>query len=166
MIDQPESPLAGAPKFEQPIPEKPRKKSKLLLVLILLIVVGGGAIAAVMFGGLLGGGDTTEATAPGFGSPEGEVAGTEEGPYEPIEEGVAPAAPGAPAAPLANDEASIRQRCTDKFDNDIRARGQNPDDFASAREQYAQQCVDYVQQQMSGSGQPAAPAGQPAPAGQ
>ncbi len=169
-----EQPVFGQ---QQPKPEAPQepastgpagrpgpsgRKRKLLLLIIVILVVGGVA-AAISLTGILSGDDSvsTAETAPGFGAPAGsppDPAGvnsadvSEEGPYEAIPNN----APGngnqqaAPQQGMGFDYARYEQQCREKFNQDIRARGQNPDDFEQARNDYVAECVDYVRQQMAG----------------
>jgi hypothetical protein len=165
MNDSSQPPVFGQ-QPHQPLDEPPHGvgssggKRKIILLLIVILVIGGAA-AAIVLGGLLGSDDkpsgeiTTQGEpAPGFGMPDntapipdGAPGAPEEGPYESLEQ--APATP-APVAPGEFDEARYTQECTDKFNNDIRARGQNPDDFDGARREYVTKCVEYVRQQMTG----------------
>lgn len=153
---KPEAPQAEPPKIERPIipPEEPRKRGKSKKILLVIVALGAVAIAVVMFSGLLDGGTSdlpVKNPDSGFGLPEGDQSApavqSNEGPYEatapaPVEPAVQPT----PVSPAIQ----YIQQCTDKFNNDIRARGQNPDEMADAREQYVIKCVDYLHQQTTG----------------
>lgn len=71
-------------------------------------------------------------------------------PFAPLDAGgVAPAAPDAAApaevAPAADD---FTTKCTTKFNDDIKARGQNPDQYPTARDDYVKNCVEYLSKQL------------------
>ena len=84
-----------------------------------------------------------EPFAPVAAEPENSI-------NEPEKAPVAQLAPQAPSQPIERQPelSEYRQRCTDKFNNDIRARGQNPDDHPVARDDYVKNCVNYVSKQL------------------
>lgn len=97
--------------------------------------------------------------APDAAAPADATPAAPADPFAPLDQGASPVPAAPDAATPAPDVAStsgasaaaamddFATKCATKFNDDIKARGQNPDQYPTARDDYVKNCVEYLSKQ-------------------